>query len=118
MSPPEHESIFPALPCNTIVYRALTRSSWINKRTKGATSAAFIKRPHLPDKDPDRQGLSTFIAANCSLQQVYSMFSSCFGVVTLHVGRLRDIGLDICQDTPIHANITGLPYKEGKRSQG
>ncbi|MBI3469570.1 MAG: hypothetical protein HY000_41745 [Planctomycetes bacterium] len=33
-------------------------------------------------------------------------------MLSLHVGRLRDIGLDVVPDEPQHANITNLPYPQ------
>jgi len=32
----------------------------------------------------------------------------------LHVGKVRDIGLDIVPDRPTHANIMGVPFREGE----
>ncbi len=29
-----------------------------------------------------------------------------------YVGRVRDLGLDVVPDSPSHANIIGLPYRE------
>jgi hypothetical protein len=37
------------------------------------------------------------------------MLKRCYGVVSLHVGRVRDLGLDVVVDEAPHANITGLP---------
>jgi hypothetical protein len=34
------------------------------------------------------------------------------GVASLEVGRVREIGLDVKQDSPNHANIVGLPHRE------
>ncbi|SRR6266571_2678487 len=108
--PPQDDSIFPPLPCYAIIYRAILRKSWIDQRNNRVTSAAFFRRPHDSGKDLD--GLSVNIAAACSVEEVRSSFSECFGVVSLHVGRIRDIGLDVHQNEPKHANITGLPYQQ------
>jgi hypothetical protein len=44
----------------------------------------------------------------------YRMLKSCYGVVSLHVGRVRDmnLSLDVVPDSEHHANIQGAPYPE------
>src|SRR5438445_149374 len=107
---------FPPLPCSTIVYRAMLRRQWIEKRTNRITSAAFIKRPR--ERGGDDAGLSVGIANRCTLEAFRCGFTACYGVTTLHVGRIRDIDeLDVEQDEPAHANITGLPYKEDHEAE-
>lgn len=71
-------------------------------------SAAFIRRPK---KDVD--GLSVNLASACTIDDVCGNLDPCHGVISLHTGRIRDIGLNVEQDTPRHANITGVPYQEG-----
>ena len=99
--------MFHPLSCPTIIYRAILRKNWIDKHNNRVTSAPFFRRP---SKDID--GLSVHIAGSCSLEEIYASFNQCFGVVSLHVGHIRDIGLDVSQDSISHANIIGLPYKE------
>lgn len=108
--PPATHTLLPALLCNAIVYRALLRKNWIDKNTGRIQSAAFFRRPK--DTGNDLDGLSVSIAAACSIEDARGGFTSCYGIATLHVGRVRDIGLDVQPDSPIHANITGLPCKE------
>jgi hypothetical protein len=98
------------LPCGTIIYRALLRQQWIDRRNSRVVTTAFLRRPQSSSKDQD--GLSVNISNNCSIQEVISHFNSCYGIASLHVGRIRDIGLDVVQNTYQHANIVGLPYQE------
>ncbi len=105
-SPPQE---FPEFACGIIVYRALLRKRWIDKKTQKLQSAAFMRRPKSTGKD--LTGISVNPKATCSIQSILKKFN-CFGVVTLHVGSVRDIGLDVEPDSPIHANITGLPDLE------
>jgi hypothetical protein len=93
------------LPCDCIVYRAILRRNWVDKDTKRLSSAAFIRRP------VDVDGLSVNIAGTCTPEQCMAQFRSCFGLATLHVGRVRDLGLDVVPDSPDHACITGVPYQ-------
>ena len=67
--------------------------------------------------DLDAMGLSVGLADKCPLEEFRCGFTSCYGVTTLHAGRIRDIKLDVEQDEPTHANITGLPYKEDNETE-
>jgi hypothetical protein len=95
------------LPCSAIVYRALLRKKWVDKNTGRIMAAAFLRRPESTGNDLD--GVSVSPAETCSVEDVRNAFNECFGVVSLHVGRVRDMGLDVAPDTLVHANITGLP---------
>jgi hypothetical protein len=115
ISPPQNDPndpAFPPLPCNAIVYRAVLRKNWIDKHANQVTSAAFFRRIPSDEVEGDPNGLSAGIAANCSVDEFREGFRACYGILSLHVGRMRDIGLDVHQDEPQHANITGLPYRE------
>ncbi|KAB8317208.1 hypothetical protein SD81_017905 [Tolypothrix campylonemoides VB511288] len=95
------------LPCSAIVYRALLKKRWINEDTGIVEAGAYFLR----EKEKDR-GLSVNIAASCSPQQCAQKFDKCFAVASLHVGRIRELGLDVIADKYDHAYIKGLPYKE------
>jgi hypothetical protein len=96
---------FASLPCDAIVYRALIKRRWINEDTGEILPDAFFLR-----KEKGEKGVSVNIAAVCSPQECASRFSKCNAVISLHVGSVRDLGLDIVQDKPTHANITELPF--------
>ena len=98
------------LPCSAIVYRALLRKRWIDQDTGKVKADAYFLR----EKEKN-VGLSVSIARTCSPQQCAKKFYQCFGVASLNVGRIRDIGLDVVPDSLNHANITGLPYREDDR---
>jgi len=88
------------LPCNTIVYRAI-RPKWVDPETNEVLPAAFVKRPSPDDDD----GLSVDVL---SAQSCATALKKC-KVASLHVGRVRDAGLDITVDDYPHANITNVP---------
>src|SRR5437879_6161107 len=96
-----------SLPCSTIVYRAL-RKSWVNRETRAILPSAFLRR----DAPKDEKGLSvdTLSAQSCA-----SALSNCH-VASLHTGRVRDLFLDIVEDEPGHANITGVPRAADDRA--
>ncbi len=91
-----------ALPCNTVVFRALTRKRWIDPAMMRILPAAFVRRPEPQDED----GLSVNIE---SPQSCVAALNSSFGVGSLHVGRVRDLALDVEVDNAPHAAIKGVP---------
>lgn len=95
------------LLCSEIVYRALLRKRWINEDTFRVKADAYFLR-----EQEKHTGLSVSIARTCSPQQCAKKFRECFGVASLQVGHIRDIGLDVVPDALTHANIVGLPYRE------
>lgn len=91
------------LPCGSIVYRA-ARKRWV-QQVEGVDvilSDAFLLRP-------GENGLSVCLSDTVTPQQCANRLSGCKSVLSLHVGRIRNIGLDVIADTPEHAEIRGLP---------
>jgi hypothetical protein len=101
------ESGYPPLLCDTIVYRVLIKKKWINEDTGEVLADAFVRR-----KDRQEIGISVNIATTITPAECTSKFNRCNAVASLHVGSVRDLGLDIIQNKPTHANIVGLPYRE------
>jgi hypothetical protein len=96
---------FEPLPEDAIVYRSLLRKQWINEDTGQVKADAYFLRANEP-------GLSVNLASQCSPQQCAEMFRKCYGVANLEVGDVREIGLNVEQDSVDHANVVGLPYRE------
>ena len=96
------------LGCQLIVYRALLKKGWIDKTCDPVKimPAAFFRRPRPQDQD----GIS--VAHSCDVVEYLGGFKSAFGAASLHVGRIRDIGIDVIPDEPGHAAIPGVPYQE------
>jgi len=90
------------LDCQDIVLRAVLRSAYIDRENNRVRSDAFMLRPLPKDED----GLS--VSFDCEPAQSASQFKKCYGVASLHVGRIRDLGLDVVPDDVTHANVTGL----------
>ena len=90
------------LPCSAIVYRAMARKDWIDPVSGTVLPGAFIRRP--APKDEDGLSLDVDGASSCA-----RALNKCFGVASLHVGRIRDIGLDVIVDDRPHASIRGVP---------
>lgn len=94
------------LECSDIVYRVLPRNGCIDRINSIVLPAAFLRRER--PKDPD--GVS--VGCRCTPEEAQARLRKSYGVLSLHVGRLRDIGLDVVPDEPQHANITNLPYPQ------
>jgi hypothetical protein len=90
----------PAFDCTVIVLRVLMNS----KQMKELSEAFFLRADELDS------GLS--VNWNMSPEKARDQFEKCYGTVSLHVGRVRTLDLDVIPDEPTHANVTGLPYKE------
>ena len=96
---------FEPLPDDAIVYRSLLRKQWINEDTGRVKADAYFLRVN-------ERGLSVNLASMCSPKQCASFFRKCYGVASLEVEGIRNVGLDVEQDSVNHANIVGLPYRE------
>lgn len=96
---------FEPLPSHAVIYRALLRRQWIDEDTGRVKADAYFLRANEP-------GLSVNLASVCSPEQCAALFRKCYGVASLAVSDVREIGLDVEQDTVNHANIVGLPYRE------
>ncbi len=96
---------FDPLSDNAIVYRALLRKQWIDEDTGKVKADAYFLRVN-------ELGLSVNLASVCSPIQCAELFRKCYGIASLEIARVREIGLDVEQDSLNHANIRGLPYRE------
>ena len=93
------------LPCRAIVYRAMARKNWIDRIANQVLPAAYFRRP--PPADEDGLSLDVSSPPSCA-----ATLRECYGVASLHVGRIRDIGLDVVVDDKPHAVISGVPRRE------
>jgi hypothetical protein len=91
-----------SLECGVIVFRAMPRKNWFDPATQCVSPAAFLRRP----SPKDEKGLSVDVVSPGSCA---SVLRDCYGVLSLHVGRMRDLGLNVVIDESPHANITGVP---------
>lgn len=92
------------LPCGQIVFRSLSRAQHIDRENKRLLPAAFIRR------DPPRDAAGLSVNYNMAPTECYESLKKCYGVASLHVGKVRDMGLDVIADTDNHANVVNLPY--------
>ncbi len=103
-SEPNSTSDYPQLPCDTIVLRAMLRRNLVDLKNQSVAPNAFIRR----DAPADPDGLS--VGVFCQVAEYLKGFRETFGAATLHVGHIRDEGVDVIQDGPTHACIEGVPY--------
>lgn len=102
-----------ALPCNAILYRLVLRSGWFDPDDPLRVQPdAFFKRP------TDVDGLSVFRADQIGIDECLCQLK-CFGAVSLHVGTLRDLGLEVIEDNADgrKALITNLPFENPGNAQ-
>lgn len=90
----------PPFECAMVVLRVLMNS----KQMKELAEAFFLRADDLDS------GLS--VNWNMTPEEARAQFEKCYGTVSLHVGRVRSLALEVIPDEPQHANIVGLPYKE------
>ncbi len=107
---PHNQSEFEHLSDEATVYRALLRQQWIDEDTGKVKRDAYYLR-----QDRGETGLSVRIASVCTPEECAAKFRSCYGVASLNVGYIRSLGLEVIPDSPSHANIIGLPYREDNR---
>lgn len=102
----------------------MRKRAWIDQDTLDADTRAILPDAYLRRKGVDTDGLSVGIRGVCTLEEFRSSLNKVHGVVSLHVGRVRDLSLDVLPDDPrlaeeqgfdydpCHANIVHLPYVE------
>jgi len=107
-----------SIDCGVILYRAIWRNDWFDPDYRGAVKPeAFFRRPPTTKSDGthdpgDSDGLSLRIAASCTPDEFADTFNRCYGIATLHAGRLLDLGLTFVRD-PEDANevlVQGVPF--------
>ena len=79
----------------------MARRNWVDRETQQVLPGAFIRRPAPKDDD----GLSVDVTSPSSCA---GSLNTCYGVASLHVGRLRNLGLDVEVDCSPHANVVGV----------
>jgi hypothetical protein len=106
--------------CGEILYRALLKPQWIDPDNEDrVTPEAFFRRRPIKKKgsdevDPrDQDGLSLFFRSRISAEESVHSFGRCYGLATVHVGKLRDHGLRVIPDPEDDRKvlIPNLPYE-------
>lgn len=108
-------------PCNTVVYRTIRRKEWFDPDNDLPVKAeAFMRRrPKVkPDGTPDsmdEDGLSVYDSLFMNVDACIAD-PNCrrgFGVASLHVGTLRDLGLTVIRDPEDDKKllITDVPFE-------
>jgi hypothetical protein len=104
-------------PCNTIMYRTIRRKDWFDPDDDSRIKAeAFMRRrPKVKpngEHDPgDDDGLSVYDSFHMDAQSCIQSELTCYGIATLHVGSIRDLGLNVVRDPtdPRKLLITDMP---------
>jgi hypothetical protein len=107
-------------PCNTIIYRTIRRVAWFDPDDdlRVVDSAFARRRPKIDDGgnviDPmDEDGLSLFDSFHIEARACIEQELTCHGLATLHVGKLRDLGLEVIRDPDNHRKVlvTNMPFE-------
>ena len=93
-------------PCTTILFRTIRVKQWFDPddNTRVKSEAFMRRRPRTAQDgviDPmDEDGLSVFDSLHMSTQACVEDVGtkSGHGIASLHVGRLRDLGLTVIRD--------------------
>jgi hypothetical protein len=94
--------------CSEIIYRVLRNKRCIDEDTGEVGLEAFYLRE-------SEDGLSICIASKCLPEECASNLRKHYGIVSLHAGRIRSLGLDVIH-APLdgfecHGLIKGLPFR-------
>jgi hypothetical protein len=107
-------------PCNAIIYRTLRRKDWFDPDDETrVVDAAFARRRPKTDANGavtdtgDDDGLSLFDSFHIEARACIEQELSCHGLATLHVGTLRNAGLEVIRDPNDHRKvlITNMPFE-------
>ena len=91
-------------PCNTIVFRQIRRKNWYDPDddSKVMAEAFARRRPRIlkdGTEDPgDDDGLSAYDSSRIHRQACMEDCECCYGLATLHVGTIRNLGLTVIRD--------------------
>jgi hypothetical protein len=104
-------------PCETIVYRQIRRKDWYDPDDDSKVMAeAFMRRRPTNRKDGtmdlgDDDGLSVYDSFCIQRKACMEDSDSCHGLATLHVGTLRNLGLNVIRDSTDNRKIliTNMP---------
>ena len=98
---PHSQSPLPPLSCQQIVYRAQLYKDWYK--------SGKVKKHAFMRMNKDADGVSVSLTVESCGEDLTDEFH---GKLSLNVGRIRNLGLDVVADSPSHAVISGLPTRD------
>ncbi|MGH9929238.1 MAG: hypothetical protein ACREA9_08420 [Pyrinomonadaceae bacterium] len=96
-NPPE----LPPYQCEQIVFRAQLYKEWVKN--------GKVKKQAFYRLNKDEHGISVSSTEESCGE---GLTDPIHGKLTLHIGRIRTLGLDVIPDTPTHGNIQDIPTRE------
>lgn len=101
------------------MYRTIRRSGWLDPDdAKKVKAEAFMRRRPRQREDGthdpgDMDGISVFDSFHIDAQSCLQSELSGYGVASLHVGTIRDLGLTVVRDSEDKRKllIIGLPFE-------
>jgi hypothetical protein len=107
-------------PCSTVAFRIISRKEWFDPDdAKRVKSEAFMRRAPRLGKDGlldpmDQDGLSLQDSSRMTMKDCEDCgINSGYGISSLHVGTLRDLGLTVARDPRDDRKllITDIPFE-------
>jgi hypothetical protein len=99
-------------PDDTTVFRAAKSKTWFSADGKKGAPPAFYRRSPLNYEHPDHKGLSVGTSREEITDSLEGKF---YGFISLEVGDVRNLKLDVVRDSNTHGNITDgeieLPFR-------
>ena len=96
----------------TIVFRAAKSRTWFSADGKKGAPPAFYRRSPETHDYPDLKGLSVDVSKDEIKKSLDNKF---YGYISLKVGAVRALKLEVVRDGTTHGNITGglieLPFR-------
>lgn len=99
-------------PNGTTVFRAAKSKAWFSTDKKKGAPPAFYRRSPLTHEYPDTKGLSVDTSKDEIKKNLGKKF---YGYISLTVGDVRNLQLEVVRDRETHGNITDgdieLPFR-------
>ena len=89
------------------IYRAVLRKDWIDPYTNTVDAKAFMLRFK---RNPPETTISTAPSRSEAINVIRS--GKTFGVIEIKVKDIRELGLNVVQDSQTHISIIGIPCDE------
>lgn len=81
------------------------------------SNRAFANLPEAFLLRASDKGSGLSVSFDCTAAECRAQFRTTYGVAMLRVSDVRSLSLEVVPDSPTHANITGMPYKEDDPDQ-
>jgi hypothetical protein len=103
--------IFPPIPDDAFIYRAISYDNFITDEGKIATTAFLRKFNSKTQKYED------YPSAALTVEDALSTLNWSFGIIKIQAKDLRDLGLDAIQDKDDHVSLHNFPHPQSEEQE-